>query len=177
MTAKRTLAVKQILLLILFLSLALLLAAIGASGAVAQETRFIIWVFDKNVADSQFGYYDGANVQSTEPIYEDADIEGLACLNNVIYAAGGLDGDAPSTLNILSVDPAINSATLSKIADIHTVDGSPFFEVVSLAARNDGTLWGYADAPPLRGIIRLDPASGLPNWWSPLIRKSRASPG
>lgn len=171
MPAKRTSAVKQILLLILFLSLALILAAIGASGAVAQETRFIIWVFDKNVADSQFGYYDGANVQSTEPIYEDADIEGLACLNNVIYAAGGLDGDAPSTLNILSVDPVSNSATLSKVADIHTVDGHPFFEVVSLAARNDGTLWGYADLPPLRGIVRVDPASGLAELVVPFDKK------
>jgi len=73
-------------------------------SAVAQDTRFIIWVFDKNVPDSQFGYYDGTAIQPTNPIYPRADIEGLSCLNNVIYAAGGLDGDAPSTLNTVAIN-------------------------------------------------------------------------
>jgi hypothetical protein len=171
MPAKRASAVKQILLLTLLLSLVAFLRSVGVSSAVAQDARFIIWVFDKNVPDSQFGYYDGTNIQPTAPIYEDADIEGLACLNNVVYAAGGLDGDAPSTLNMLAVDPTSNTAALSKIADIHAVDGSPFFEVVSLAARNDGTLWGYADLPPLRGIIRLDMVSGLAELVVPFDKK------
>jgi hypothetical protein len=120
-------------------------------NVTAQDPRLIIWVFDKDVADSQFGYYDGTIIQSTTPTYKDADIEGLACLNNVIYASGGRDGKAPSTLNTLAIDRISNQSTLTKIADIHTADGAAFFEVVSLSAKADGSLWGYADNPPLRG--------------------------
>ncbi len=163
--------VKQILLLLLLLCLAVLIRPIWISRAVAQEDRFILWVFDKNVLDSQFGYYDGTHIQSTQPIYEGADIEGLACLNGVIYAAGGLDGYAPSTLNTLVIDVASNTATLRKIAEIHTLDGSPLFEVASLSAHNDGTLWGYADQSPLRGIVRLDPASGVAELVAPFDKK------
>jgi hypothetical protein len=144
------------------------------NDAMAQETHFFIWVFDQRVPDSRFGYYDGTTIQALDPLYEDADIEGLACLNNVIYAAGGLDGHAPSTLNTLAIDVATNTATLRKLADLHTPDGSPFYEVVSLAAHADGTLWGYADKPPLRGIIQIDPERGVAELVAPFDRKVEA---
>jgi hypothetical protein len=165
---------KSLVLLVVLLVLALCLRSFFVSGAIAQDTHFIIWVFDKSLRDSQFGYYDGTAIQATEPIYASADIEGLACLDNTIYAAGGLDGDAPSTLNTVVVDVSTNTAFLNKLADIHSVDGNPFFEVVSLSARDDGTLWGYADKPPLRGIIRLDPASGVAELMAPFDHKVEA---
>src|SRR5687768_8907549 len=99
--------------LVVLLCLGLFLRFFLVGGAAAQESHFIIWVFDQNVPDSQFGYYDGATIQALDPIYAGADIEGLACLNNVIYAAGGLDGDAPSTLNTVTVDVATNTATVN----------------------------------------------------------------
>lgn len=145
-----------------------------SGAAVAQETRYLIWVFDRSLRDSQFGYYDGAAVQATEPIYPGADIEGLACLNNVIYASGGQDGRAPSTLNTLVIDIDTNTATLTKFADILNADGSPFFEVVALSARSDGTLWGYADRGSQRGIIQLDAATGVAELVAPFDRKVEA---
>jgi hypothetical protein len=157
------------LLLALLLPLLFLRFFLGA--AAAQETHFIIWVFDQGLRDSQFGYYDGATVQATEPVYYGADIEGLSCLNNVIYASGGLDGRAPSTLNTVVIDTGANTAALSKLADIRTMDGDPFFEVVSLSARSDGSLWGYADEPPLRGVIQIDPASGVAELVTPFDKK------
>jgi hypothetical protein len=162
---------KSIVLLVMLLVLALCLRSFFVSGAVAQDSHFIIWVFDQSLRDSQFGYYDGTAIQATTPIYAGADIEGLACLDNTIYAAGGLDGDAPSTLNTVVIEVGTNTATLTKLADIHSVDDNPFFEVVSLSARADGTLWGYADKPPLRGIIQLDPTSGVAELMAPFDHK------
>lgn len=145
----------------LLLLLALLVLPFIVADADAQTSRFIIWVFDKGLDDSQFGYYDGIVTQATTPFYQAADIEGLTCLNNIIYASGGRDGKAPSTLNTLVIDTGTNQATLTKIADIHTADGAAFFEVVSLSVSADGVLWGYADEPPLRGLIQIDPATGV----------------
>lgn len=150
---------KYVIFFLLFL--VLLAFPFIVDNVAGQDARFILWVFDKGLDDSQFGYYDGTVIQATEPLYQDADIEGLACLDNIIYASGGRDGKAPSTLNTLVVDPASNYATLTKIADIHTADGTAFFEVVSLSANADGTLWGYADNPPLRGIIQIHPATAV----------------
>lgn len=141
--------------------LGLLMLPFIIANVGAQTPYFMIWVFDKGLDDSQFGYYDGAVTQATTPLYQAADIEGLACLNNIIYASGGRDGKAPSTLNTLVIDTVTNQATLTKIADIHTVDGAAFFEVVSLSASADGTLWGYADTPPLRGLIQIEPTTGV----------------
>jgi hypothetical protein len=124
--------------------------------------------------DSQFGYYDGTVVQATDPVYVGADIEGLSCLDNVIYASGGLDGRAASTLNTVVIDTATNTATLNKLADIVTATGDPFFEVVSLSARSDGTLWGYADIAPLRGIIQIDLTSGVAELVAPFDQKVEA---
>lgn len=161
MKTKSTLSSTGKCVIFLLPFLVLLALPFIVDNVAGQDARFILWVFDKDLADSQFGYYDGAVIQSTEPVYEAADIEGLSCLHNIIYASGGRDGKAPSTLNTLIMDRANNQATLTKIADIHTVDGIAFFEVVSLAANTDGTLWGYADQPPLRGIIQIEPATAV----------------
>jgi hypothetical protein len=161
-------------LLILGFALLLLSRVLGGGEVAAQDAQFIIWVYDQSLADSQFGYYDGTTIQATQPIFYDADIEGLACVNNVIYASGGLDGAAPSTLNQVTLDVVNQSATLTKIADIQTATGEPFFEVVSLSMRADGTLWGYADQAPLRGILQIDPATGVGELIEPFAGKVEA---
>lgn len=145
---------------ILYLCVLLVRLTTGAIVS-AQDNREIIWVFDEGTQDSQFGYSDGSVIQAVDPGDPQADIEGLACLGNVIYASGGLDGQATSTLNTLTIDMGANTATLTKLADIVTATGNPFLEVVSLSARDDSTLWGYADMPPLRGVIQIDPATGI----------------
>lgn len=138
----------------------MLLVSIAATVA-AQDHPFIIWVYDKGTRDSQFGYYDGASAQSTTPIFDEYDIEGLACLDNTVYGASGRDGRDVSELYTVQIDIATNQATLGKIGDIQTSAQAPFFEVASLSEKADGSLWGYADRGDLRGIIRIDPATAL----------------
>ncbi|MEZ4867118.1 MAG: hypothetical protein R3C14_37690 [Caldilineaceae bacterium] len=146
------------------LLLAILLLGIlwtATAGALAQDGTFIIWVFDENLRDSRFGYYDGATANSTDPLFVQHDIEGLACLDNVVYGSAGLDRTAVSKLYTVRIDVATKRTTLTKIGDIQTADNKPFYEVVALSERADGSLWGYADESPLRGIIRIDPATAV----------------
>jgi len=132
-----------------------------AATAFAQDHPFIIWVYDIGTRDSQFGYFDGTTTQSTNPIYEEYDIEGLACLNNTIYAASGRDGRGTSELYTVQINVDTQEALVTKIGDIQTAAQEPFFEVVSLSEKADGTLWGYADMGERRGIIRIDPVTAV----------------
>lgn len=139
----------------------MLLVSIAASVA-AQDHPFIIWVYDIGTRDSQLGYYDGTSVQSTGPIFEEYDIEGLACLDNTIYGSGGRDGRGTSELYTVQIDVTTQQTTLVKIGDIQTSVQEPFFEVVALSEKvDDGSLWGYADMGDRRGIIRIDPTTAV----------------
>lgn len=138
----------------------MLLVSIAATVA-AQDHPFIIWVYDKGVRDSEFGYYDGTSVQSTGPTFEEYDIEGLACLDNTIYGSGGRDGRGTSELYTVQIDVTTKQTTLVKIGDIQTTNQEPFFEVVGLSEKVDGSLWGYADMGDRRGIIRIDPTTAV----------------
>ncbi|MBX3013210.1 MAG: hypothetical protein KF832_16955 [Caldilineaceae bacterium] len=132
-----------------------------AATATAQDTPFIIWVYDKGTRDSQFGYYDGNIVQSTEPIFDEYDIEGLACLDNTVYGASGRDGRGVSELFTVAIDSHTNQTTLTKIGDIQTSTGEPFYEIAALAEKPDGSLWGYANRGERRGIVRIDPSTAV----------------
>lgn len=132
-----------------------------AANVAAQDSPFIFWVFDIGTRDSQFGYFDGTTVQSTGPIFEEYDVEGLACLNDTLYGASGRDGRGTSELYTLAIDITTNQTTATKIGDIQTAAQEPFFEVASLSEKADGTLWGYADMGDRRGIIRIDPATAV----------------
>lgn len=145
--------------LILVLTIFLLVAFFAATVA-AQDHPFIIWVFDKGVRDSQFGYFDGATVQSTEQIFVEHDFEGLACLNNTVYASSGMDGLRPSRLFTVRVDVATHAATLIEIGEMRNAAQEPFLEVAALSEKADGTLWGFARRGDRQGIVQLDPATG-----------------
>lgn len=138
----------------------MLLVSIAATVA-AQDHPLIIWVYDIGTRDSQFGYYDGTSVQTTGPIFEEYDIEGLACLDNTIYGASGRDGRGTSELYTVQIDVTTQQTTLGKIGDIQTSNQEPFFEVVALSEKVDGSLWGYADMGDRRGIIRIDPTTAV----------------
>lgn len=138
----------------------MLLVSIAATVA-AQDHPLIIWVYDIGTRDSQFGYYDGTSVQSTGPIFEEYDIEGLACLDNTIYGASGRDGRGTSELYTVQIDVTTQQTTLAKIGDLQTSNQEPFFEVVALSEKVDGSLWGYADMGDRRGIIRIDPTTAV----------------
>ena len=142
------------LLITLFLS-------IIVTNVFAQTEPFIVWVYDIGSRDSQFGYYDGTITQSTDQIYKEHDIEGLACLNNTIYGSSGMDGRATSSLYTLQIDVSTNQSALVKIGDIQTANQDPFFEVAALSEKADGTLWGYASRGDLRGIIQIDPVTAI----------------
>ena len=141
--------------------LSIVLCSIIATNVLAQIDPLIIWVYDIGSRDSQFGYYDGTTVQSTEQVYREHDIEGLACLDNTIYGSSGMDGRAISSLYVVQIDITTNQSALVKIGDIQTAAQEPFFEVAALAEKADGTLWGYADRGDLRGIIQIDPVTAI----------------
>ena len=140
-----------------------------AANVTAQDHPFIIWVFDKNLRDSQFGYYDGNTVQSTEPLYAEYDIEGLACLNNVVYGSSAMDAVRPSRLFTVAIDVVNHRSTIAEIGEIRTATQEPFLEVASLSQKADGTLWGFAGrrerSGPLKsnlnGLIRIDPTTAV----------------
>jgi hypothetical protein len=148
--------------------LVIFLASIAAN-VTAQDHPFIIWVFDKGLRDSQFGYYDGTTVQRAAPLFEEHDFEGLACLNNVVYAASAMDALRPSRLFTLTVDVASQQSTIAEIGEIRTANQAPFLEVASLSEKSDGTLWGFADRDELTGplqsersgLIRIDPTTAV----------------
>ena len=140
-----------------------------AANVAAQDHPFIIWVFDKNLRDSQFGYYDGNTVQSTEPVFEEYDMEGLACLNNVVYCSSAMDAVRPSRLFTVAIDVASRQSTLVEIGEIRTANQEPFLEVAALSEKADGTLWGFASTSEspgplqtnLKGLIRIDPTTAV----------------
>lgn len=138
----------------------LLIVVSFAATVAAQDHPFIIWVFDKGVRDSQFGYFDGATVQSTEQIFVEHDFEGLACLNNTVYASSGMDGLRPSRLFTVRVDVATRAATLVEIGEMRNAAQEPFLEVAALSEKADGTLWGFARRGDRQGIVQIDPATG-----------------
>jgi len=148
--------------------LVIFLASIAAN-VTAQDHPFIIWVFDKNLRDSQFGYYDGNTVQITEPIFPEYDIEGVACLNNVVYGSSAMDALRPSRLFTVAIDVANRQSTLVEIGELRTANQEPFLEVASLSEKADGTLWGFAGTrehsgplkSDLKGLIRIDPTTAL----------------
>lgn len=127
----------------------------------AQQERFLIWVFDQGSADSQFGYYNGSAAVDVGGVFKDYDVEGIACLQNVIYGTSGHDGHRSSELFTIRIDGATNQTTLTKVGDIESSDHQPYFEVAALAEKNDGTLWGYADDGSQRGIIRINPITAV----------------
>lgn len=146
--------------LVLVLTIFLLVAFFAATVA-AQDHPFIVWVYDKNLQDSQFGYFDGTTVQSTEQIFAETDFEGLACLNNRLYASSAMDGLRPSRLFTVRVDIATHAAALVEIGEIRNAVQEPFMEVAALSEKADGTLWGFASRGDRQGILRIDPATGL----------------
>lgn len=139
----------------------LALLALFASPIHAQENHFLIWVFDQGSANSQFGYYNGTNAVDVGGVFKDYDVEGLACLQNVIYGTSGHDGQRSSELFTISIDAAANQTTLTKVGDLESSDHQPYFEVAALAEKSDGTLWGYADDGSQRGIIQINPSTAV----------------
>lgn len=127
----------------------------------AQGELFVIWVFDRGSADSQFGYYDGSAAIDVGGVFPDYDIEGLACLQRTIYGVSGHDGRRASELFTIGINVATNQTTLRKVGDIVSSDQQPYYEVASLAEKSDGTLWAYADRGDQRGIIRIDPTTAV----------------
>jgi cell division septation protein DedD len=145
--------------LVLVLTIFLLVAFFAATVA-AQDHPFIVWVYDKNLQDSQFGYFDGTTVQSTEQIFAETDFEGLACLNNRLYASSAMDGLRPSRLFTVRVDIATHAAALVEIGEIRNAAQEPFMEVAALSERADGTLWGFSGKGDRQGLLQINPATG-----------------
>lgn len=145
--------------LILIFAILMLTVSFVATVA-AQDQPFIIWVFDKDLRDSQFGYFDGTTVQSTEQIFVEHDFEGLACLNNTVYASSAMDGLRPSRLFTVRIDVATHAATLVEIGEMRNAAQAPFLEVAALSEKADGTLWGFARRGDLQGIVQINPATG-----------------
>lgn len=63
-----------------------------ASHVTAQTPPCLAWVQDHNILDSQFGFYEGTTANYVVGIYRGLDIEGLAYIQNTLYAASGGDG-------------------------------------------------------------------------------------
>ncbi|MEZ4728789.1 MAG: hypothetical protein R3E79_16775 [Caldilineaceae bacterium] len=145
----------------------LLLFCLLATNVMAQDEPIIIWVFDQNQQDSEFGVFDGDSVVGTNPVFNGKDFEGLACISNTIYASSAKDAFRVSELYTVSIDVALAQTTVMPIGEIRSASGDPFFEVASLSERADGTLWGYAAAGELgptgepTGLLRIDPATAV----------------
>ncbi|MCX6049295.1 MAG: hypothetical protein NT075_29690 [Chloroflexi bacterium] len=119
---------------ITWLTILLIISFIASSGRVtAQTLPCFAWVQDHNILDSQFGVYDGTSAQYLGGIYPGFDIEGLAFINGVLYAASGGDGRVPSKLFTVTLDVAHNSSAFQALGPIQTDDGAPYYEVSSLA--------------------------------------------
>ncbi|MFN8487893.1 MAG: hypothetical protein U0350_09895 [Caldilineaceae bacterium] len=132
------------------------------SSVTAQTTPgCMVWVQDHNLLDSQFGIYDGTSAHYVGGIYKGQDIEGLAYINGTLYAASGGDGLFQSQLFTVTLDIANNTSALHLIGSIQTADGTPFYEVSSLANRSDNTLWGFAADRSPTGIIQIDRSTGI----------------
>lgn len=156
MRARTSLSIEKV---ILVAAIVMLVVSFAASVA-AQDHPFIVWVYDKGLQDSQFGYFDGTTVQSTEQIFVETDFEGLACLNNTLYASSAMDGLRPSRLFTVRVDVATRAATLVEIGEIRNTAQEPFMEVAALSEKADGTLWGFSGKGDRQGLLQIDPATG-----------------
>lgn len=153
--------------LIIAVSLLTFTASLIISARLVAQTPppFVIWVYDKNVRDSQFGYYDGVHSQTIGVLYPNLDAEGLACMGAQPYASSGGDGRVPSQLFTLGLDLAQNQTTLNAIGVIQQSDGRPFYEVSSLTYWQGQTLLGFAADSGTnsagRGLIQIDATSGV----------------
>ena len=146
--SKSALPLITALLIVLFIAI--------PSSVTAQTTPgCMVWVQDHNLLDSQFGIYDGTSAQYVGGIDKGRDIEGLSYIDGTLYAASGGDGLFQSQLFTVTLDIANNSSALHLIGNIQTADGTPFYEVSSLANRSDGTLWGFR----MRTFLWSNPAS------------------
>lgn len=132
-----------------------------AATVAAQDHPFIVWVYDKGLQDSQFGYFDGTTLQSTEQIFVETDFEGLACLNSTLYASSAMDGLRPSRLFTVRVDVATHAASVVEIAEIRNAAQEPFLEVAALSEKADGTLWGFSGTGDRQGLLQIDPTTGI----------------
>lgn len=139
--------------------------AVTTSLSAQGQSPFVYWVYDRNVRDSQFGYYDGTISKAVGDLYPGLDVEGLACMNGQTYASSGGDGHVPSQLFTLKLDLAQNQAMLQAIGMIQRADGAPFYEVSSLTYYTGTTFLGFAADPGLnsagRGIVQINAATGI----------------
>jgi len=156
MRARTSLSIGKVILVAAILMLVVSFAATVA----AQDHPFIVWVYDKSLQDSQFGYFDGTAVQSTEQIFVETDFEGLACLNNTLYASSAMDGLRPSRLFTVRIDVATHAATLVEIGEIRNAAQEPFMEVAALSEKADGTLWGFSGKGDRQGLLQINPSTG-----------------
>lgn len=126
----------------------------------ANSDQYLIWVNDIGTRDTQFGYFDGTTAIDVQPEYKEHDIEGLACVNNVIYATSGMDGRDTSKLYTVSINPVAKSSQITVVGNIVSKDGKPFQEVASLAEK--GTeLWAFSNRGNQRGIIQIDSKTAI----------------
>lgn len=126
----------------------------------ANSDQYLIWVNDIGTRDTQFGYFDGTTAIDVLPQYNDHDIEGLACVNNTIYATSGMDGKETSKLYTVSINPVAKSSQITVIGNIVSKDNKPFQEVASLAEK--GTeLWAFSNRGDQRGIIQIDSETAI----------------
>lgn len=153
--------------LIIAVALLLFIAPFIISSSLFAQTEspFVIWVYDQNVRDSQFGYYDGSQSQTVGPLYPNLDIEGLACISPQPYASSGGDGRVPSQLFKLNLDLGQNQTELLPIGVIRQADGRPFYEVSSLTYWHDQLFLGFAADGGAnaagRGLVEIEAASGI----------------
>lgn len=140
------------------ITVALVLSVIIITGLFAQSPMTTyIWVSDLNDDDSVFEYIDNNIVIQTQNVYYGYDLEGLACLNNIVYASSGKNGKVTSKL--FTVDVQGNISTLKYVGDLQNATQT-FKEVAALSEKSDGTLWGFANSKPNKGIIAINPSNG-----------------
>ncbi len=152
--SKSALTLITALLIVLFIAI--------PSSVTAQTTPgCMVWVQDHNLLDSQFGIYDGTSAHYVGGIDKGFDIEGLSYIDGTLYAASGGDGHFQSQLFTVTLDIANTSSALHLIGNIQTADGTPFYEVSSLANRSDNTLWGFAADRSPTGILQIDRSTGI----------------
>lgn len=137
-----------------------LAATMLTQSIMATPDQYLIWVNDIGARDTQFGYFDGSKAVDVLPEYKEHDIEGLACINDTIYATSGMDGKETSKLYTVSINPTTKSSQITVVGNIVSSDGKPYHEVAALAEK--GTeLWAFSNRGGQRGIIQIDKDTGI----------------
>lgn len=130
--------------------------AITFSAVVGSFADIVIYgVDDVKSRDSRMFELniDSGYFQWLSPVYEDLDIEGMAALNNQIYA---ITGDKGKHHDLITLDYLNGSYSVISSMDF---GNGPNTEVVGMATHTDsGTMWGYLEK---RGFATFD---GLGNW-------------